>query len=165
MTSVADAKALIIDLRRNGGGLSSTVALLCSYLFGDVPVHLNTNVWRDARGREPTSTSPSVKGRKFGARKPIYVLTSASTFSAAEEFTYDLQARKRAVVIGARTAGGAHPGAMVTLPHGYYAFVASGRSENPITGGNWEGTGVLPDRRVPAERAYDYALRLAQRAR
>jgi len=41
MSAVADAKALIIDLRSNGGGSPFTVALVSSYLFGSDPVHLS----------------------------------------------------------------------------------------------------------------------------
>ena len=39
--------------------------------------------------------------------------------------------------------------------------VPTARSINPVTGTNWEGTGVVPDVQVPAEKALETALGLA----
>jgi C-terminal processing protease CtpA/Prc len=103
-----------------------------------------------------------VQGTKFGPTKPVYVLTSSHTFSAAEEFTYNLQTRKRATIVGETTGGGAHPGDMVSLPFGLMAFVPNGRAINPITHTNWEGTGVKPDVTIPADTALETALKLAR---
>ena len=94
----------------------------------------------------------------------MYVLTSGRTFSGAEEFAYNLQALKRATIVGETTGGGAHPGGIVTLPHGLAVFVPTGRAINPITKTNWEGTGVKPDVAVPADTALEKALELARRA-
>jgi hypothetical protein len=101
MSAAADAKALIIDVRANGGGSPHMVALVSSYLFGDKPVHLNSLYFRPADRTDDFYTDPAVPGQKFGPDKPVYVLTSNRTFSAAEEFTYNLQTRKRATIVGA----------------------------------------------------------------
>jgi hypothetical protein len=162
MTAAADAKALIIDVRGNGGGNPHTVALVSSYLFGDEPVHLNSLYFRPADRTDDFYTNPAVPGRKFGPDKPIYVLTSSRTFSAAEEFTYNLQTRKRATIVGATTGGGANPGGVQRLPFGLAVFVPSGRAINPITKTNWEGVGVKPDVAVDADSALAIALRLAR---
>ncbi len=162
MDAAADARALIIDLRRNGGGNPGLVALISSYLFGSEPVHLNSLYWRPADTTEDFYTDPAVEGRKFGAEKPVYVLTSARTFSAAEEFTYNLQTRERATIVGETTGGGAHPGGTVRLPHDLSVFVPSGRAINPVTKTNWEGSGVVPDVQVAADDALEAALRLAR---
>ncbi|HMJ54157.1 MAG TPA: S41 family peptidase [Polyangiaceae bacterium] len=161
MSAAADAAAIILDVRRNGGGEPETVALVSSYLFGSAPVHLNSLYWRVPDRTDDFFTDPRVQGAKFGPKKPVYVLTSARTFSAAEEFTYNLQALKRAVIVGETTGGGAHPGDLVPLPHGFTVFVPSGRAINPITNTNWEGTGVKPDVTVPAETALETAHQLA----
>ena len=150
---VADADALIIDVRRNGGGSPGMVALVSSYLFGADSVHLNSLYFRPADRTDHFWTRPSVRGAKFGATKPIYVLTSDRTFSAAEEFTYNLQSLKRATIVGDTTGGGAHPGGMRRLNDHFAVFVPSGRAINPITKTNWEGSGVRPEIVVPAERA------------
>jgi retinol-binding protein 3 len=161
MSAAADAAALILDVRRNGGGSPEIVALISSYLFGDARVHLNSLYWRPLDRTDDFFTDPRVTGSKFGSDKPVFVLTSARTFSAAEEFTYNLQALKRATIVGETTGGGAHPGGAAPLPHGFTAFIPSGRAINPITKTNWEGTGVKPDVAVSADAALDAALKLA----
>jgi retinol-binding protein 3 len=164
MSATADAKALIIDLRANGGGSPFTVALVSSYLFGAEPVHLNSPYFRPANRTDDFFTDPLVAGRKFGPDKPIYVLTSSRTFSGAEEFAYNLQTRKRATIVGETTGGGANPGRGVPLPYDLTLFVPTGRAINPITKTNWEGVGVKPDIVVPAADALDVALRLASQS-
>ena len=164
MGAAADAKALIIDLRANGGGSPFTVALVSSYLFGADPVHLNSLYFRPANRTDDFFTDPLVAGRKFGPDKPIYVLTSSRTFSGAEEFAYNLQTRKRATIVGETTGGGANPGRGVPLPYDLTVFVPTGRAINPITKTNWEGVGVKPDVAAPAADALDVALRLASQS-
>jgi hypothetical protein len=164
MSEAADAKALIIDLRANGGGSPHTVALVTSYLFGDEPVHLNSLYFRPADRTDEFHTDPRVAGKKFGSAKPVYVLTSARTFSGAEEFAYNLQARKRATIVGETTGGGAHPSQGVPLPHGLVLIVPTGRAINPITRTNWEGVGVKPDVAVGADAALETAHRMAREA-
>ena len=75
----------------------------------------------------------------------IYILTSQDTFSAAEEFCYNLQNLNRATIIGEVTGGGAHPGDDHILSEQLTTFIPHGRAINPISGTNWEGTGVRPD--------------------
>lgn len=164
MSAAADAKALILDLRSNGGGDPFTVALVASYLFGDKPVHINSLYFRPANHTDDFYTDPNVDGEKFGPSKPIFVLTSARTFSGAEEFAYDLQTQKRATIVGETTGGGANPGGPVRLPNDLTLFVPTGRAINPITKTNWEGVGVKPDVPVAADDALDVALRMARQA-
>ena len=161
MSAAADAKALIIDLRENGGGSPYTVALVSSYLFGAEPVQVTSLYFRRDDRTDDYFTNPLVAGTRFGPDKPIYVLTSSRTFSAGEEFAYNLQTRKRATIIGETTAGGANPGRGVLLPYNLNLFVPIAREINPITKTNWEGVGVQPDIAVPAGDALDIAHRLA----
>lgn len=161
MSAAADASALVLDLRRNPGGDPDTVALVSSYLFGNQRVHLNSLYSRETHSTDDYFTNPEVQGPKFGVAKPVYVLTSGGTFSAAEEFSYNLQALKRAVIVGETTGGGAHPGGAVPLPLGFSIRVPSGRAINPITKTNWEGTGVTPNVPATAGTALEVAHRLA----
>lgn len=153
---VACAEALIIDLRRTRGGSPDTVAFVCSYLL-DESTHLNTNYWRDGDTYAQSWTLPYVPGPRFGGSKPLYVLTSGTTFSGGEELSYDLQQLGRAVVVGERSRGGAHPREGYTVHPHLEATVPTGRSVNPVSGTDWEGVGVQPDIEVPAAEALDRA--------
>ncbi|HKY46074.1 MAG TPA: S41 family peptidase, partial [Pyrinomonadaceae bacterium] len=152
MNFINGTDSLIIDLRGNGGGNPAMVALICSYLFGPEPVHLNDLYWREGDRTDQFWTKKEVAGKRY-LNKDVYVLTSKRTFSGAEEFTYNLKNLKRATIIGETTGGGAHPGGMFRMHQHFGAFVPTGRAINPITKTNWEGTGVTPDVTVPADQA------------
>ncbi|MFJ1546169.1 hypothetical protein [Streptomyces sp. NPDC088246] len=62
-----------------------------------------------------------------------------------EELTYDLQQLGRAVVVGEPTGGGAHPREGWTVHPHLEATIPAGCPVNPVSGTNWEGTGVQPD--------------------
>jgi retinol-binding protein 3 len=164
MNLLAHSNALIIDLTKNGGGDPKTVAHITSYLM-DGRVHLNDLVWRE-EGKERVEsffTNADVPGARYGGKKPVYVLTSKNTFSAAEEFSYNLKNLKRATLVGEATGGGAHPGRRFKLSKNFGAFIATGRARNPISQTNWEGAGVSPDVAVAADQALNTAQRLALR--
>ncbi|TZF90767.1 S41 family peptidase [Cognatilysobacter lacus] len=155
MKLLTGTDALILDLRRNGGGEPDGVAHLLSHFFavGDLR-HLNDIYNRPDNTTRQYWTNPTVTVRYD---KPIYVLTSKRTFSGGEEAAYDLQTQKRATLVGEVTGGGANPGEGYSLSHGFVAFIPNGRSINPITHINWEHTGVTPDIAVPAADAQKVA--------
>ena len=144
MNLLANTDALVFDLRRNSGGSPVTIGFISSYLF-DKRVHLNDFYTRETDRRQSFYTSETVEGRRYGQTRPVYVLTSNSTFSAAEEFTYNLKNLKRATIVGETTGGGAHPGGVRRISEHFGIWLPTGRAINPITGTNWEGVGVAPD--------------------
>jgi Peptidase family S41/N-terminal domain of Peptidase_S41 in eukaryotic IRBP len=160
MSQVADADALIVDLRHNHGGSPETVALVASYLF-DTPTHINDMYDRDTGAITASWTLGDVKGARFGGKKPMYVLTSKETFSGGEELAYDLQALRRAKTVGETTGGGAHPVGAHSIDASFTIRVPSGRPINPVTKTDWEGVGVKPDIPVAADAALDEAHRRA----
>ncbi|HEX8869712.1 MAG TPA: S41 family peptidase, partial [Lentzea sp.] len=160
MNLIAHTDALIIDLRDNVGGDPNTVALICSHLF-DERVHLNDIYNRPEDITEQFWTLPHVSGPKFGGKKPVYVLTSSRTFSAAEELSYNLQQTGRATLIGETTKGGAHPGDRYRVGPHLKSSIPNGRSINPVSGTNWEAVGVVPHIAVPADEAFEVALEKA----
>lgn len=160
MKFLSNTDALIIDLRKNGGGSPQMIQLISSYLFGPEPVHLNTFYRRATEQYNQTWTLPHVDGQR-NPDTPVYVLTSDRTFSAAEEFSYNLKNLERATLVGETTGGGAHPGGRITATDRYQVWVPTGRAINPVTNTNWEGTGVTPHIEVPQADALDKAYLLA----
>jgi hypothetical protein len=159
MTFLAGTRAMIIDLRQNGGGTPKMVSLIASYLF-DGRTHLNDLWTRSTNTTQEFWTQDTVAGRRFGGTKPVFVLTSSNTFSGAEEFTYNLKTQKRATIVGETTGGGAHPVRGRRIDEHFIIGVPFARAINPITHTNWEGVGVEPDTKVPAGKALETALKL-----
>jgi retinol-binding protein 3 len=156
MNFLSNSDAIIIDLRMNGGGSPMMIQLITSYLFDSKPIHLNNFYWRPTDSQSQTWTLSNVEGTR-SPKTPVFVLTSKSTFSAAEEFSYNLKNLKRATLIGETTGGGAHPGGPVNATDKFIVWIPSGRAINPITNTNWEGTGVTPHIDVPSNQALEVA--------
>jgi C-terminal processing protease CtpA/Prc len=153
---LAYADAIIFDMRRNGGGHPSMIQLISSHFF-DTLVHLNSFYIRKDDTTQQFWTQAWVPGPDL-TDADLYVLTSKYTFSGAEEFTYNLKNLKRATIIGETTGGGAHPVQMRLFENLNVGMsLPFGRAINPISGTNWEGTGITPDIEVPQEEALDVA--------
>ncbi|OEZ58504.1 S41 family peptidase [Duganella sp. HH105] len=155
MSLMVGTDALILDLRRNGGGSPASVAYLMSHFFplGDLR-HLN-----DLYDRSTSTTWQSWTVATVAQRydKPVYVLTSARTFSAGEECAYDFQTQKRGTLVGETTGGGANTVSPFSVGHGIVVAIPFGRAINPITKTSWEHVGVKPDIAVPAAQALQAA--------
>lgn len=150
MTFLTNTDAIILDLTENRGGQPETVQLLASYFFDTEPVHLNDIYWREGNKTEEFWTLKNISGDRY-LNKPVYVLTSNNTFSGGEEFAYDLQTLKKAIIVGETTKGGANPGEAFPIEYGFGVFIPTGRAINPITKTNWEGIGVKPDIEIKPE--------------
>ncbi|MGB2769296.1 MAG: S41 family peptidase [Candidatus Zixiibacteriota bacterium] len=156
MNFLAYTEAIIFDLRQNGGGSPSMIQLITSYFYHE-PVHLNSFYIRKSDSTHQFWTQACVQGPRM-TNVDLYVLTSNYTFSGAEEFTYNLKNMERATIIGDTTGGGAHP--IEVKPFQNLSIGMSlpfGRAVNPVTGTNWEGTGIAPHIAVPQEQALDKA--------
>lgn len=158
MNFVSNSSAVIIDLRSNGGGSASMIRFVAGYLFADKTHLIN---W-DIRAEHKTVQSYSadfVPGQRI-IEQPVYILTSERTFSAAEEFTFDMKNLERATVVGATTGGGGHTVAGYTFDFDGFRMairVPYGRAYNPETNEGWEGVGVTPHIAVAADQALDAA--------
>lgn len=161
MNMLSNTDAIIFDLRQNGGGDPGMIQLLTSYLYkAGRDVHLNNFYNRHSNDTSQTWTLPYVPGKR-NPDAEVFVLTSNRTFSAAEEFTYNLKNLERATIVGETTGGGAHPGGTMPIASRFIAFIPDGRAINPITHTNWEGTGVSPHISVEKEKALDVAHQMA----
>jgi len=158
MNFVSNSNAVIIDLRQNGGGSASMIRFVCGYLFEEKAHLIN---W-DIRAENKTVQSYSadyVPGRRI-VEQPVYILTGDRTFSAAEEFTFDLRNLERATVVGDTTGGGGHTVASYTFAFDGFRIgmrIPYGRAYNPENNEGWEGVGVMPHIVVPAEQALEAA--------
>lgn len=155
MSLMAGTDALILDLRRNGGGSPASVAYLMSHFFplGDER-HLIDMYDR------PTDTTRQYWTVKTVAQrydKPVYVLTSARTFSGGEDFSYGIQAQKRGTLVGETTGGGSNPVSWFNVGQDIIVAIPTARATNFVTKTNWEHVGVKPDIAVPAAQALQTA--------
>jgi C-terminal processing protease CtpA/Prc len=160
MDFLSRTDAMIIDLRYNKGGYGETGALLASYFL------LETTELSEAKSKDGVKqkwSSTFVPGAKY-LDKPVYVLMSKTTFSAAESFAYDLQALKRVTVVGEVSRGGANPSVQVLLSDRFGAIIPWAVTRNPITNTNWDGKGVTPDIPASSDQALDVAHLAAARA-
>jgi len=158
MAALNNADAVIFDLRDNHGGAPGATAMIAAYLF-DHPEYWYSP--REAPTEDSWTRSP-VPGNKL-ADKPVYVLTSASTWSGAEQFCYDLKMLKRATLVGETTRGGAHAGVFHRIDDHFGIGIPEAKPINPYGANDWEGTGVEPDVKVNSADAMQIAFKLAQR--
>lgn len=162
MTVAAQGDALIIDLRKNGGGMETVDTIVSQLVPAGSP--LSGSFDRPSGKTTPHVSPAPPEGRRFGDTKPVYILTGKRTFSAAEALAYDLQALKRATIVGEVTGGGANPFEYRRVHPHFALSLPEKRSVNPITGTNWQDVGVKPDVAVPADQALETALSLAKEA-
>ena len=155
LSLLAGTDALIIDLRRNGGGSPASVAYLLSHFFplGDQR-HLIDMYNRPTNSTRQVWTVPTV-GQRYD--KPVYVLTSARTFSGGEDCAYSFQAQKRGTVVGEITGGGSNPIGWFSVGNGIVVAIPTSRTTNFVTKTNWEHVGVKPDMAAPAAQALQTA--------
>ena len=157
MSALNRTAAIIFDLRDNSGGFPSMVSLIASYLF-DHPEYMYSP--RGAPTEESWTHSP-IPGNRL-ADKPVYVLTSASTWSGAEQFSYNLKMLKRATLVGETTRGGSHAGVFHRIDDHFGMGIPEEKAINPYGKADWEGIGVEPDVKVRAAEALDTAVKLAE---
>jgi hypothetical protein len=155
MEFLKNADVLIIDLTSNGGGRPETVQLMCSYFFDSKPRLLNS--LKSKTEKKDYYTLRDINGKRM-IKQPVFILVGSNTFSAAEEFAYNMQTQKRAILIGETTGGGANDNVFLPLPKGFVVSVSISQAINPITNTNWEGVGVKPDIEVSQSKAYTTAL-------
>jgi C-terminal processing protease CtpA/Prc len=150
-----NAKTVIIDARRNGGGGLAEMDLLFEQIFAKPTTLVTMDIrqaveekhgtpfgeaatpLRKVAGpatiirREHFVTPAAAQGPLKDAK--VYLLTSKKTFSAAEHLSLSLKRTKRATLVGEATGGGAHFGGMAPMGEGYAAFIRSAGHSIPTT--------------------------------
>lgn len=183
MREHATAKAVIIDCRYNGGGGVAQMNAMLPYLFAKPAVLVQMEMVASiakARGnafdgdafiRPASGAAPGIvrtehyvvprtdETRLFGAK--AFYLTSGRTASAAEHLALAFKHTGRATLIGETTAGANHFGGFESIGGGLAVFLPVGRTIDPATGKDWEGTGIVPDVAVAPMLALQEALKRA----
>lgn len=154
MRFLRDGDAAIIDLRNNGGGSPEAVQYMISH-FVEANRPLVTFHMGADRVNSLSSLPTLPAGRMVG--KPLYVLTSGMTASAAEEFTGHVAGYKLGELIGETTAGAGFRNTLFAVPGGFVISVSVGRAVLASTGKDWEGVGIPPTTKVDADKALEVA--------
>lgn len=157
MEFLRHVEGLIVDLRENRGGSPEMVIAIASYMLGVEPVEMSGVTWHHTGVRERFLTDPAASAFQFRPSLPVAILVGPGTGSGAEALAYDLQSLGRACVVGEATLGAAHRVVQFDVGGRFTLTVPAGRVTNPITGGDWEGTGVVPDVAVPSSEAFTAA--------
>lgn len=163
---IATSKALILDIRENGGGSTGIGFAIIARLIEDRIAE--TSIWRtrlyrptfEAWGQpsewheggdsgviEP-SGSPAFTG-------PVAVLIGPRTFSSAEDFLVPLKATKRAVLVGSVTGGST--GQPIRVPIYQASVLICTKWDRFPDGTEFVGVGIHPD--IPVERTLEDVAR------
>lgn len=145
---VSACKALILDVRNNGGGLITAAETLASH-FTDTKIKIGsilhkTGTAHDAfSSPEPMYLSPGDGGIW---KRPVIVLTNRGVFSAANHFVMMMRELPHVTIVGDKTGGGSGLPFNSTLPNGWSVRF----SASPIldADGNQTEFGIEPDVRV-----------------
>ena len=154
MAFLAGGDAVIIDVRANGGGSPEAVRYAVSHFIA--PNKPLMTFYMGGRGEESTSSLASTKAPRM-VGKPLYVLSSGASGSAAEEFLGHIAGYKLGEIIGERSAGAGFRNEYFALPSGMIISISVGRAVLASTGKDWEGVGIAPTVEIAADKALDLA--------
>ena len=141
MAFVSNTKALVIDLRDNGGGGSELGSVFHSFFLPkDTPL-------LDFKTRNgPSKIDKTVLWlTEKTYDNPLFIIINKGTASAAEEFAYSLQNKKRAKIIGQQSAGAANMNSWYVVNEHIFVSVSTAAPTLPGTEESWEQKGVQPD--------------------
>lgn len=146
---IADgAKALVFDLRDNGGGLVSSLEKILDPLLPEGEIAIAT--YRDG------STKTLVESDAEECDLPMAVLVNENTASAAELFSASLHDFEKATIVGTTTFGKGIMQVTQQLADGG-AVTLTTATYQTTRGACYHGVGITPDEVVEAgETALDY---------
>lgn len=152
---ISKAAALIIDVRNNGGGNSAIGWKILSFLTDSSRQVISwytrdyKPAYRAWRKAQPIDTGINSIEPCIGSffQRPVILLTSSRTFSAAEDFTAAFRAMNRGLIMGTATAGSTGQPLFIDLPGGGSARICTKRNLL-VNGLEFIGKGIQPDRKI-----------------
>lgn len=160
LTSFKNCKSIIIDLRQSGGGDAKAVTDLISYFF-EKPTVITKGEKLDNKIISEEITIPNNLSKVF-LQTPLYILTSSKTISAGESFTYFMKNKKRASIIGEKTAGAGFRVNVFDLTNGFYFVNSTDTSFDLDKNEGWDKKGITPDIVTKSKNALNKALSLIE---
>jgi len=151
---ILQSKALIIDLRDNGGGRSNNADYILTHLSSQsiktsswisrmyIPAHASWNYPQEWYSNSSEYLKP-VEKKIYD--KPIIVLINAGTFSSSEDFCVKFRGMNRGKLIGTRTGGSTGNGVRITLIEGVASANICSKKDISPDGIVFVGVGVIPD--------------------
>ncbi len=165
-------RAVVVDIRDNGGGSDEAARSIASRFAVAEKTYMTIRK-RNGPGRtnftEPQSWKV-IPGAQ-GYDKPVVLLTTRWTTSAAETFTLAMNTQDHIRQVGDTTAGGLSDVTARELLNGWLYFISVGDYRD-AQGASWEGKGIAPairivntkeDIRQKTDRVLEAAQRLADR--
>ncbi|WP_046745518.1 S41 family peptidase [Kordia zhangzhouensis] len=124
MTDLSQMQSMVIDIRFNGGGQDAVSFEILSRFIPEKELLVATQQLK--YGRKHTATLPIyIKGTKNAYTKPLYVLTSPQTGSAAEAFSIATMAMPTVKRIGSATSGATSTSLEKKLPNGWIVALSN----------------------------------------
>lgn len=158
MRFVSNTKALIIDLQDNGGGGSAIGAVFESYFL---PKETPLLEFKNRESQiDISKTVAWLIEPKYD--RPLFIMVNSGTVSAAEAFAFALQSKKRAIIVGQRSAGAAHMNSWYSVNEHLYVSVSTGAPTLPGTEISWEQKGVQPEHVVEAGQEIRFITNLVE---
>lgn len=158
MRFLKDGRAIIIDLRSNGGGETQAAYYLLSHFFA--PGTLMLTVISPGAGNTQIRAQKQLPAGRI-KNVPLFVLTNGHTRSAAEAVAYTVRQFGLGQVVGERTEGAAHISDDTAIPPYFRLSVPTSYTVDPIANGDWEGIGVTPTVPATSSQAFNTAYDLA----
>ena len=145
--------AIIIDMRKNGGGSPEAVQYMISnFLKPNTPI-----VTFYMRGEKGDTWKSVATPNGTIAGKPLYILTGGRSASAAEEFIGHVNGFKLGDLVGETTAGAGYRNEFFPVTGGYVISVSVGRAVLASTGKDWEKVGIAPTIKASQDNALEVA--------
>ena len=132
LDSLVEARAILIDLRRNPGGYLDESLMMADAMLGRGELLATTRNRRPGGSGDISEESYRGRMRARVPDKPIVVLVDRYTASAAEIVTGALQDHDRALVLGERTFGKGVVQSVMDLPHGRKLRITTGSWHTPL---------------------------------